>query len=111
MYEYKARITRVIDGDTVQAQVALGFHLTAELRLRLNRIDTPETDEPDPWAAAKSRLIELIEQNEDDQGYLRIRTEKDDAFGRWLAELYAQDGTTLNDTLLAEGYAVEWKRK
>ncbi len=42
MYEYRARIVRVIDGDTVEAEVDLGFHISSRMMLRLFGINTPE---------------------------------------------------------------------
>lgn len=110
MYEYKARITRVIDGDTVQATISLGFHLTSTHRLRLLGIDTPERGQ-DGYAEATARLVELIEQHEDDEGYILIRTAKDDSFGRWLANLVGSDGVTLNERMVEEGFAKVYQPK
>lgn len=42
MYEYKAVITNVVDGDTVDATISLGFNTYTKQRLRLNSVDTPE---------------------------------------------------------------------
>jgi len=46
MYVYKATVLRVIDGDTYDVQIDLGFHLTIQKRVRLLGIDTPETYRP-----------------------------------------------------------------
>lgn len=70
MYEYKAHVMRVVDGDTFDAQVELGFNVSLKLRFRLQGIDTPEIthaktqDEKDKGYAAKGRLSQLIEGKE-----------------------------------------------
>jgi len=46
MYKYKAHITNIVDGDTFDADVDLGFGITASHRFRLNGIDTPEVWRP-----------------------------------------------------------------
>ncbi len=46
MYQYKARIIKVVDGDTVDAEVLLGFDVKITLRLRLLGINTPERGQP-----------------------------------------------------------------
>ena len=45
-YRYKCEVQRCVDGDTVDADLDLGFHMTARIRFRLAGIDTPERGEP-----------------------------------------------------------------
>ena len=65
MYEYRARITRVIDGDTVEAEIDLGFRVSLEVVLRLVGINTPEVHGPDRprGLAAKGHLSELLQKH------------------------------------------------
>ena len=46
MYNYKAKVVRVVDGDTVDLKVDLGFHISANERFRIKDIDTPEIWRP-----------------------------------------------------------------
>jgi len=121
MYEYRARCLRVVDGDTADLQVDLGFHLKADLRFRLKDVDTPElrggTDESKEAAQkAKAFVHQLLV---DDLRIsvpwpLRIVTEKADSFGRWIATIYIKAhnhspevnlGEALLEAELAEPYS------
>jgi len=112
MYEYKAIVTHIVDGDTIDADVDLGFHLTAKLRLRFSRINTPERGKPG-FTEATDRVKELIPVG----ALIHITTSKTGGFGRWLAEInYFNDQApilpiNLNNQLLREGYAVPYVRK
>ena len=69
MYTYKARLDRVIDGDTIDANIDLGFDITVHKRIRLAGIDTPESrtrdlEEKKRGLASKARLIELIDKGD-----------------------------------------------
>lgn len=111
MYEYNAKIERVVDGDTVYAIVDLGFCIYTRVDLRLFGIDTPEMHSSNPEErikakAAKDRLISLIEGKD-----VVIRTHKADKYGRWLAEIkpvgYIGIGT-VNTQLISEGLAQKY---
>lgn len=91
----------VIDGDTIDVEIDVGFDFKTQQRLRLYGIDTPERNEPG-YGEAKQFVI--------DQVYLepvQIVTYKKDSFGRWLSTVFI-NGENLNDRLLAEGLAVEY---
>ena len=109
MYEYRARIVRVIDGDTVEAEVDLGFHISSRMRLRLFGINAPEIKGPTRPAglAARDYLQNLIDTHTDSNHELMIRTQKDatEKYGRCLATLVASD-VNLNEALIAAGHAV-----
>lgn len=103
LYNYRARITSVYDGDTCTALVDLGFRITFEIKIRLLGIDTPELkgEEREMGLKSKARLEELI-LNKD----VIIKTDKDktEKYGRWLAEIFVGD-VNVNQTLLSEGLA------
>ena len=56
MYEYKCNITRVVDGDTVDAEIDLGFDIVYKSRVRLYGIDTPESRTRDLDEKARGKL-------------------------------------------------------
>lgn len=106
MFEYVARVLEVIDGDTVDVSIDLGFSVQHTIRVRLYGINTPETrtrnkEEKQKGLAAKARLKELVEGK-----FVNIKTQKDETekFGRYLAEIYV-DGVNINQTLITEGHA------
>jgi micrococcal nuclease len=111
MYEYDAKLERVVDGDTVWLVVDLGFRVSQRLELRLYGIDTPELVGATRTAglAAKSELLRLCSL-----GPLRIRTYKagvTDKYGRWLATLYVSVGgetLEINEQLVRTGFAVRY---
>ncbi|MCA1572472.1 MAG: thermonuclease family protein [Chloroflexi bacterium] len=101
MYEYSARLIRVIDGDTVHLDVDLGFDVKRRDSFRLYGIDTPELPTPEGKAAA-ARLVELLAA-----GPIILRTVKDkrEKFGRYLG-LLEVDRVDVNARLVEEGHAV-----
>ena len=109
MYEYKAKVIDIIDGDTIRAEIDLGFNITRTEVLRLYGINTPEirskdTNERDKALRAKNRLVELCAEID----YIRTFKDKREKYGRILAELYDKNGNSLNQILINEGFAVEY---
>ena len=115
LYNYRCRITRVIDGDTVDCVIDVGFGLQSTHRLRLMGINAPEVKGESKGAghAATEHLKTLLEQSTDSDGYHLIHTEKDDAFGRYLALIYMDQSAsdTVNQRMIRDGHAVEYRRK
>jgi endonuclease YncB( thermonuclease family) len=113
MYEYKVKITRVVDGDTVDAEVDLGFDTFIKDRIRLMGLDTPESrtrnkKEKALGLAAKAYLKELLRKN---KGDIILRTSKEGKgkFGRILGTLLIYDGmTSVNQMLIDEGHARDY---
>ena len=110
MYEYRATIRRVVDGDTVDITLDLGFDILYNNRLRLHGIDTPESrtrdlEEKKLGLAAKERVKELCPVG----STVTIKTIKDGRgkFGRILGEIYVGD-VNVNKLLIEEGHAVEY---
>ena len=110
MYEYKCKVTRVVDGDTCDVVLDLGFSIEYRDRVRLMDIDTPESRtrnkvEKKLGLASKARLKELCTQH---KGNLILRTSKEGKgkFGRILGSLYPfGSDVSLNDMLVSEGHA------
>ena len=100
MYTYKAHIANVVDGDTVDALIFLGFNLTAKLRLRLAGIDTPERGQPG-FYEAKEFMTNAVLGKE-----VTITTYKSSKYGYYLADIKV-DGfdSTINEELMLRGLA------
>jgi micrococcal nuclease len=114
MYQYKAKILKVLDGDTVEIDLDLGFNITlAAQKVRLSGIDTPEsrttdTEEKPRGLLSKKKLQEKLPVG----SYLTIETlradSNDDKFGRILGIFIAEDGTNINQWMIANNYAVSY---
>ena len=110
MFEYKATVVRVIDGDTVDCDIDLGFSVVLhKQRIRLKGIDTPESRTRDKvekqyGLAAKAYLQAFIVAAGDD---LSIETSKDGRgkFGRILGRLNNSSGECVNDLMCEVGHA------
>lgn len=110
MYVYRATVERVVDGDTLDLNISLGFKVHVHERVRLIGVDTPETygvkkesQEYQDGMKAKARVEELVLGQE-----VTIKTQKDKTgkYGRYLAEIfYGDSGVSLGETLLIEGLA------
>lgn len=111
MYEYRVKqVLRVVDGDTIDVDIDLGFDISFTSRVRLAGIDTPESRTTDKkekvlGLEVKQRLKELLSKSSS----LVIKTEKPDStekYGRILGWLFI-DGAekSINEGLIADGYA------
>tara|TARA_B110000263_G_C15299258_1_gene507099 strand:- start:1521 stop:1973 length:453 start_codon:yes stop_codon:yes gene_type:complete len=118
MFEYNAKVVRVIDGDTVDAYVDLGFKVGIDTRVRLNGIDTPESRTRDLTEkryglGAKHRMIELLEGN---NYRFILKSHGVGKFGRCLGEMIIPveevvagiTSRTINNILVGEGHAVPY---
>ncbi len=110
MYEYRCSIERVVDGDTVDVTIDLGFKIFHKARVRLYGIDTPESrtrdkDEKARGLLAKSYIVDKVESTEN----IIIRTKKDakGKFGRILGELIV-DNTNLNEAMISKHLGVAY---
>ena len=86
-YIYRARINRVVDGDTFDATVDLGFHTYGRHRFRLYDVDTPERGQPG-YKEATEKLRELLTEAADEHGNILIFSRKSGKYGRWIATVY-----------------------
>ena len=110
MYEYSCRINRVIDGDSVDVCIDLGFDISFTSSVRLYGIDTPESRTRDPQEKkcgllSKKFLEEAVKNGKN----IIIRTQKDEKgkFGRVLGSLII-DGTNINHKMIEENLAVAY---
>lgn len=108
MYQYKIKkITKIVDGDTVDLDIDLGFNVTISHRIRLKDIDAPETrttnlEEKKRGLEAKVWLEEQLSR----EGEWIIETTKEDKYGRMLGTFYlVGEPVTINERMLNEGIA------
>jgi micrococcal nuclease len=109
MYEYRAKLIRVVDGDTVDLEIDLGFSMTCRDRFRLNGIDTPERGKPG-YEAAKCRLREFLECCSTIENILVVTEKAKEKYGRYLADIYVTPISQeclvhVNRALVEEGLA------
>ena len=117
MYEYKAKLKRVIDGDTIDCYIDMGFNVHKKVRVRLNGIDCPESRTRDLTEkryglGAKHRLSQLIAANDDEFVVLSHGVGK---YGRCLGELFIRNPQSsiarlksVNNVLVTEGHAIHY---
>ena len=107
MYEYQARLARIIDADTVELDVDLGFRVSQRMVVRMAGIDAVERRDPRHKAA-----LEFLRFHLSGSSPLRIRTQKDsrEKYGRYLAEIYyGEDTPSINTQMISAGYAVAYE--
>jgi micrococcal nuclease len=111
-FEFKAQLVRVVDGDTIDADIELGFNIFMRDRIRLMGIDTPESRTRNlaekSWGlAAKHRLIELLAETD---GAFVLRTEEmsKGKFGRVLGTIMI-NGKDANQSLIEEKLAIPYE--
>ena len=111
MYEYRVKkLINVVDGDTIDVEIDLGFDISITKRVRLAGIDTPESRTSDKFE--KSLGLEskaLLKQRLAAAQTIVIKTEKPDSsekYGRVLGWLFLDgEKTSFNETMIASGYA------
>tara|TARA_B100001094_G_C17742117_1_gene581685 strand:+ start:238 stop:621 length:384 start_codon:yes stop_codon:yes gene_type:complete len=122
MFEYNATVIKVVDGDTIDAMVDLGFSTFKKIRIRLHGMDAPESrtrdlEEKKKGLAAKNRVIEILKKNEN---RFILRSFGVGKFGRCLGEIQLIDfykdqslkheppSPTLQEVLIAEGHGIKY---
>jgi len=121
LYYYNVEVLRVIDGDTLEVRVDLGFRMWKRDHIRLWGIDTPEVrtkdlQEKEAGLEAKAELQRLIDKAMWDGRMIRIHSVGLDKYGRALATLFIEredmpgQFSNINDHLLVKGFAKEYMR-
>ena len=86
MHTYRAKLIRCVDGDTAEFMVDCGFHIQHEITTRLLGVNTPERGRID-YLKATLMLENLIASQQDNEGYVIIKTSKTGKYGRWLIDI------------------------
>ena len=111
MYTYTAKLDRVVDGDTVDALIDLGFDTHVKKRIRLYGMDawesrTRDKEEKVKGLVAKARLIQILDENNNEFILVSHGVGK---FGRCLGELFiTSDSDSINNQLVSEGHAKKY---
>lgn len=111
MYRYHAILKRVVDGDTIDTIIDLGFRMTTTQRIRLKGINTPEiwrqkkdSEEYKKGMEAKNFVIERFQQN--NNAFTIVTDKEAGVYGRFIGTIIFDDSEeSLNDELLRKGYA------
>ena len=113
-YIYRAKLDRVVDGDTVDALIDVGFDIWFKKRIRFKGVDTWESrtrnlEEKALGLKAKARTKELLEKVSSKSGYFRIKSYGLGKYGRVLADVFIMDKDgkqwNVNKTFITEGHA------
>ena len=113
-YIYRAKLVRVVDGDTVDALIDVGFDIWFKKSIRFKGLDTWESrtrnlEEKALGLKAKARTKELLESVSSKSGYFRLKSYGLGKYGRVLGELFIMDKEgkqwNINKTLINEGHA------
>ena len=113
-YIYRGKLERVVDGDTIDALIDVGFDIWIKKRIRYSGIDTWESRTRDlaekaKGLEAKARNKELLMEISSKSGYFRLKSHGVGKYGRILGEIFIEDVDgkqwNINETLIAEGHA------
>ena len=113
-YIYRGKLERVVDGDTIDALIDIGFDIWVKKRIRYSGIDTWESrtrdlEEKAKGLEAKARNKELLMEVSSKPGYFRLKSFGVGKYGRVLGEIYIQDSNKnticINNQLINEGHA------
>lgn len=109
MYTYNAKLLKVVDGDTIDALVDLGFDTWKKIRIRLYGIDawesrTRDLKEKEKGIAAKNRVIEILKQG---NNKFILKSHGVGKYGRCLGEIIVE-GVNVNNQLINEGHAKKY---
>ena len=110
--KFEGVVTRVVDGDTIDLTICLGFDVSVNIRVRLFGIDTPEvhgvkkvSEEYKKGVKASEFVHEWLINNGSDV-VVETFKQKKGKYGRWIARIYSKDESSiLNEDLLASGNA------
>ena len=107
MFEYNATLIRVVDADTLDCELDLGFDVFVKRRCRLYGIDafesrTRDLEEKKRGLAAKARLIELLENN---NNRFIVQSHEIGKYGRCLSTIILDDDRDVGEILMEEGHA------
>ena len=113
-YIYRGKLERVVDGDTIDALIDVGFDIWVKKRIRYKGLDAWESrtrnlDEKKKGLAAKDRNKELLEKISSKPGYFRLKSYGVGKYGRVLGEIFIEDidgnQYNVNERLIEEGHA------
>ena len=113
LYHYRSTVDRVVDGDTIDVILDLGFDISLKERVRLVGINTPESrtrdlEEKARGLAAKDFVCQWLLEEAGNNPIIETLKDKTGKFGRILGRVINDEGECLNDILVAEGHATPY---
>lgn len=105
-YLYQVKVLKVIDGDTIDCLVDLGFNTFIKERFRLYGIDTPEKTSKLPEIKDLAFKATAFVKTTIEEKFVLVESVEKDKYGRWLAKIHVdKDSPTLNEQLISLGLA------
>jgi len=106
MYQYKAQVIRVVDGDTFEALVDLGFNVRARIMFRVNDLDTPEIYRPKSAGELEhARRASAFAKSVLSEGsWVIVDSTKSEIYSRWAANVTLPDGRDFATVMKENGY-------
>lgn len=110
MYTYKIKSYRIVDGDTAECLISLGFHITFTAKVRFEGINTPELnstilEERQLAQSAKIETQSWFDSNKDD---IILYSKSIDKYGRYIGRFENSNKESINDILLEKKLAVKY---
>lgn len=103
MFEYQAKVFNVVDGDTLDVEIDLGFKIATKQRIRLAHVDTPERSQEN-YAEAKKLVEDLtLKKN------VFLRTSKPSKWGYYLAEVITETGQDVAQVLISQNLGQKYE--
>jgi len=109
MYYYKVEVLKIVDGDTIDVRIDLGFNVWHKCRVRLVGINAPESRTSDKaekvkGLAAKAWLTDIIQSAQAD---IEMQSQGEGKYGRVLGVIFI-NGVNINELMIKEGHAVKY---
>lgn len=116
MYTYKAHVLNVVDGDTLQCSIDVGFNMRIRCKVRLRGVDAPELN-----SLRGGRSKEFVQEQLQDLNFIVVKSYGKDLYGRYLVDVFyksncndplemSENGIYLNQGLIDQGLAEIWKK-
>ena len=102
LFNYSGYVIHIVDGDTIDVSLDLGFHVKLDVRLRLANINTAEL-KSDVREVKESALLKILNRT------VTIDSKGKDRYGRWIA-IVKLGNRDINKEMITEGLAVEYKK-
>ena len=111
LFHYRSRVTRVVDGDTIDVELDLGFNIKLSERVRFVGVNAPESrtrdlEEKERGLAAKDFVGRWLLEHAGMNPIIQTSLDGRGKFGRVLGRVLNQEGVCLNDVLIEAGHAV-----
>ncbi len=102
MYEYRGTVERIVDGDTIDVRLDLGFHVWTYIRLRLRGVNAPEVRGPEREAGLRTSA--MLRERLPAGSPISVASHKTGKYGRWIADVEHM-GRDIGECLLDQGLA------